>query len=568
MRKVICLPLSLLIVFFLASWSTTTAQARKPDWVETFGYSPDRPAKSYLTGFGTSAGKDSDALQVAQDNARANVSRTIVVDIKSLLHTFREEINRKYSQHLSSITQSSTALKLMGLNTETYVDNRPPTAYALAYVSKADLGRIYSDRRSKLRDEIIRIIADAQAAEQNSRNMEAATKYLSLYPLYEELQEAETILLVVGWSEGQPTPEDRLARIEDAFAELYRELGESPPSSDEEPLMSWTKVANKVDELLLQSPKTVDDVARSVLIQLSKQVGDLNGQLMITPFTYQDTKMTSRFARYFRAAFEKQMGLMRNLNWNAVSEAQDFRPKSVQITRDLAKDSGAQWLFSGTYWEQGEKIKLMATLRDVDTGKILAGADVLFDAGILESAGLSPKPENFQQALIEQKAFAEGEIVSGQLQIDVWTNKGDQNLLFTEGEIMKVYVRVNRTAYIRLLYILADGRRTLLPVDPDTSKLHDNYYIDQSRVNHAVQIPAEFECTSPFGAEMLVVIARTRPFEPLDTVELNGHYFLVADSPKDAAAKARGIRGMKLRKQKPEDIQQTEAKIVITTMEK
>ena len=130
---------------------------------------------------------------------------------------------------------------------------------------------------------------------------------------------------------------------------------------------------------------------------------------------------------------------------------------------------------------------------------------------------------------------------------------------------MKVYVRVNRPAYIRLLYSLADGRRTLLPVDPDSLALHDNYYVDQSKVNRVVEIPAEFECVSPFGAEMLVAIARTKEFELLKTVEVNGYYYLEADSPEEAAAQA---RGMKLKKEKPGDFQQTEAKIVVTTVEK
>ena len=92
-------------------------------------------------------------------------------------------------------------------------------------------------------------------------------------------------------------------------------------------------------------------------------------------------------------------------------------------------------------------------------------------------------------------------------------NKGSQNLLYTEGETMKVFVRVNREAYIRLLYILADGRRTLL---------HDSYYIDQSKVNRVVEIPDEFECAPPFGAELLVVAARTEKFPLIQTYETTG----------------------------------------------
>ena len=118
---------------------------------------------------------------------------------------------------------------------------------------------------------------------------------------------------------------------------------------------------------------------------------------------------------------------------------------------------------------------------------------------------------------------------------------------------MRVSVRVNREAHIRLLYILADGRRTLL---------YDNYYIDQSKVNRVVEIPDEFECASPFGAELLVVVARTEAFPPIRTYESDGYHFLNA---KDARQAARDFRGMK---KKPPDVQQSEAKLVLTTMKK
>ena len=545
MQRIISLPLSLLIALFLVVCSITPAQAqRKPDWVENYGDTWQYPQDKYIIGFGSTAGRDSEAFQIAQDDARAGVSSTIVVNVEKQLRMVREEDQQKFSQHVISITQSSAALRLKGLSLETYGDDNPATAYALAYVSKEALKEIYSKTKSDLRGQIRRIIADAQEAEGDSKSMEAATKYLSLYPLYAELKEAESILLVV----------DPSTRIETAFDELDREIGEASSKPKEAPLMSWTEVANKIDQLLSQSLGTVDEVARSVVIQLSKQVGDLSGQLMIVPFTYQDTKMSSSFARYFRSAVENQIGLMTTLKWDAVSQKRGFKPKSFkQITSELAKASGAQWLFSGTYWEQGEKIKLMANLYDLDGGRILAAADVLFDASILEAAHLNPKPENFLQALKEQNAFADGEIISGQLQVDVWTSKGKDNLLFTEGEIMNVYVRVNRPAYIRLLYILAGGERTLL---------YDNYYIDQSKVNHAVEIPEEFECAPPFGAEMLVVFARTKGFEPLKTVEVDGYHYLEADSPIKAAAQA---RGMKRREDK--EILQTEARIVITTIE-
>jgi hypothetical protein len=226
----------------------------------------------------------------------------------------------------------------------------------------------------------------------------------------------------------------------------------------------------------------------------------------------------------------------------------------MQITRDLANASGAEWVLSGTYWEQEEKIKLLANLRNINTGEALAGAEVVFDKELLKSANFDFKPQNFKNALIEQQAFAEGEFVSGQLQVEVWTRKGNENLLLTEGETMNIFVRVNREAHIRLLYILADGRHTLL---------YDDYYIDNSKVNRVVEVPGQFVCVPPFGAEMLICLASTIPFKRVETVEEGGYLFIKEAEPEIIAKKVRGFQRVK-----EKESHQAEAKIVITTMKK
>jgi len=547
MRKAIYLSL---LIALLPTISCAIAQAQRPNWVTYYGIDHAKyPPEKYLTGFGTSSGSDSDAFKIAEDIARSNVAKVIVVDIKSLFRTYKEEVNKKFSQRLQSVTESSVWLReLSAVSVDTYGYGDPPTAYALAYADKDTLEAIYLSKKLEKRAEIRRILDEAQVAESRSENMLAATKYLSLHPLYEELKEAETILMVAKYSKDE-SEEQKQKRLEALIAELDKALNLSGR------LMTWTEVANKVDILLSQQLNTVDDVARSLVLQLSKQVGDMNGKLMLIPFTYQSTKMSSSFARYLRDQMENQIGELLRLKWSVVAQTKGFKPKTNQITNELAEASGAQWILSGTYWEQVDKIRLMADLRDVKTGKMLAVADVTFDASILESAGLDPKPMNFQQALIEQNALLEGEIISSQIQVDVWTNKGNENLLFTEGETMKVYVRVNREAYIRLLYILADGARTVL---------YDRHYISADMANQVVEIPEEFECAPPFGSEFLVVVARTGKLPPLETVEVDGYHYLKADAPKEAIAQT---RGMKRTKTLPEDVKQTEVKLVITTME-
>ena len=530
-----------LLVCFLILF-TTTAHAAKPDWVKNYGRSEERPVHVYLVGFGSAWGRGDEPRQIAADNARAEVSRNIVTTVKSVIRTSESEMKGIVSQQYTGVTQSETALQLLGLETEAYIDSgRNPTTYVLAYVSRAELKCIYTERALALREEIRRILAAAAAAENASKIDIAVKKYLSTYPLYEALKEAEIILLV---AKHYSSPSDA------AFDELERATKKLSRKPDVPPILSHTEVINRVEKLVSESLTSVDGIARAVMFQLSKQIKQPEGKVLLAPFTYQDTQMGSRFSRQLLAALETQLGqLVKGKTVNQAYRSRGgFSPRSSRVMRDFAKDAGATLLLSGTYWENGDQITLRATLRDMETGEIKAGAVVQFDRGMQP---LNFKPQNYKQALIEQNAFAEGEFVSGGLQVEVWTNKGRDHLLYTEGETMKVVVRVNRGAYIRLLYILADGRRTLL---------YNSHYIDQSKVNRVVEIPGEFECAPPFGAEFLVVAARTEKFPPIQTYESDGYHFL---SAKDAGQAARDFRGMK---KKPPDAQQNEAQLVLTTM--
>ena len=440
---------------------------------------------------------------------------------------------------------SETALQLLGLETEVYVDSgRNPTTYVLAYVSRAELKRIYTARASTLRKEIRQILTDAEEATHAAKIDIAMEKYLSTYPLYDALKEAEIILLVAKY---YSSPGDV------AFDELERITKKLSREPDIPPIPSHTEVINRVEQLVSESVTSVDGIARAIVFQLSKQIKQPAGKVLLAPFTYQDTQMTSRFSRQLLAALKVQLGQI--AKWKTVNQTRrsrgNFRPRSVQHMRDFAKEAGATLLLSGTYWENGDQITLRATLRDVETGEIKAGAVVKFDRDVKT---FNFKPQNYKQALIEQHAFAEDEFISG-LQVEMWTNKGSEHLLYLEGETMKVSVRVNRAAHLRLLYILADGRRTLL---------YDNHYIDRSKANRVVEVPEEFECAPPFGAELLVVVARTEEFPPIQTYESDGYHFL---SAKDAGQAARDFRGMK-KKQKRPDAQQSEIQLVLTTMKK
>lgn len=521
----------ILIAIVILSLTVGLLSAAVPEWVKNFDVSQKYPPKLYLAAISVATGNIAEASKIASANAQSEVSRMIIVNIKGMLSSMTEESNNKYSQYLSSISQSYTSIQLMGLKVDLYPDDdkKAPKVYAVAYASKADLRSIYTKKKDELINKIAKITSDALSDESSDKPLDAVKKYLSLMPLYEELKEAETILLVIGAS----------SSIESAFEELDREVGHSV---NQTAIMSQTEVSNKIEQLLSQSNKSVGDVARALALRLSQQAGETSKQVWVSNFTYRDTGMSGTFARYFQRELESSMAQIANWNVPVRSRATPVRQDSLQSMRDLAREAGAQWYIYGTYWDSDGKIKVVATMRDVATNKVLGSADVTFSSDIL-TQDMQLRPANYESALIAQQAFEEGQILSSYLQLDLWTNKGNENVSYVAGETMKVYLRVNREAYVRLLYLLADGRWTLL---------YDNYYVDRSKVNQIVELPMEFECSPPFGAEMLVAIARTEKFSPLTTIMEDGYEFLRKDpelpptiSTRNLVSDVRGDKGFK-----------------------
>jgi hypothetical protein len=268
---------------------------------------------------------------------------------------------------------------------------------------------------------------------------------------------------------------------------------------------------------------------------------------MVTPFSYQDTKFSSQFGRYFQQTLELKLFDVAKLN--AVKAQTNIKPGAGDVYRQFASASGAAFILSGTYWENGSDIKFMVTLRNVSTGKTAASIELIVSGDIVKKTGQNLKPENFQQAYADQKTFAQDEVIGGGLSLEAWTNKGVDNLLFVKGERMKVFVRVNTPCYIRFVYHLAGGVRTLLL---------DSYYIDQQKINQVYEIPDEFECDAPYGAEVLQINACTDPFPQVKTVEKDGYKYYEGDLKQYVAS----TRGMK----KAAKTMTAETRLVITTM--
>ena len=489
--------------------------AQSPDWMKNQGKSIKFPQSQFLTGYGISAvkndGEKENAKNTAIGNARKNLVEKIRVNIQSTVTSKTEEAGDAYSSFFASATQSTSNLEIQGLETETYYDADEEVIHAFVFVKRDNLVSLYATKVNALKKETEGKLRLAVSLEHQNKSTQALNEYLSSYPIIRQLEEAQSILTCIKISNSLNEMEQSAANNEITIAH----------------------VREAVAKLIHRPLNTIDDLAWFLVYQLKEQAEQKdsgNVQIVVTPLVYQDTKMGSSFSRYFNQLIEQKMSEI--TRWNVV------------------RQGVSQFVFSGSYWEQQNNVRFIVSVRSSIDGRIIASAEATVPANVIASEHKSITPENYKTALIDQKIFASGETAGGGLTVEAWTNKETLGNLFTEGEKMKVTVRVNMPCYIRFIYHMADGKRVLL---------YNEYYLDASKVNIAYEIPQEFECSAPFGSEVLQIFARTDKYESVQTKNVGGYEYL-NDDLKSFVINTRGMKAAKLK------TMQSEIRINISTM--
>lgn len=479
--------------------------ANEPDWVARGGTSAKYPAATHLTGFALFKG-GADPLAAAKAQAAADLAARITVRIESALRDEQEQKDDKFKQQIASLTRTSSDVRLNGLFYETYGDG--DKAWALAVVPRAAAA---AERRHQ-RDQAL---ADAKAHLESARKAEADKKpSVALKEYY-----AARVSL------GEAAGHEQLARA----------IAGSGEATAMEQLAQLKKQATDGATALLGKPAETVREAVETLAQQLRQQGVVPGmRWTVTPLTYGTTTFSSVFGR--------QVGIDLDRSLATAVEGQEGAPST-----DL------DLVLGGNYLESKQELRLAVWAREVKSGRAVAGAEAALPRSAVPEE-LPFVPQNLSQALRDQKILAAGEEVSGDLRVELWTNKGRSNLAFSEKEELKLHLRVNRPAYVRLVYLLAGGQK--VPIT-------QSYYLDASKVNLDIEYPDAFEVTRPFGIEHIQAVAFTEKPEPLQTVKqkVDGEEYDVVED-LSALVKHRGFKA------KAAKAQTAEALVELTTTPK
>ncbi|MBI4233121.1 MAG: DUF4384 domain-containing protein [Chloroflexi bacterium] len=488
----------------------------------------DFPSARFLVGQGTAAGKTpAERLQLAAENARSELIKTIRVQISSAFTGQITETNKRVDQEVQSRVVSTVFLEVDGIQIAKQED-KGNTAYALAVLDKVKGRQLHQNKVEALDREIGPLWKEAKGREGAGQAESALKTYLRLYPLLARREEAQVVLLALG----------------DFAAAAFDEL----QALDEEVAVSRAQVDQAVDHLTQKASGSVDDAAAVLAFRLGQQLPS-GKRVLVLPFTYGETQFTSPFSRYLAQALGQKLA---EAGLQPVQAGAGFQPRGADHQRELGRQAGADLVIKGPYVQKGSVLKVFAGASEVESGQRVGVADVEVDSALLVREHLAFVPQNFSRAQQDAGIFGAGELVGGQLQVEAWTDRGSEEVMLEEGEKITLAVRANQPCYLQLTYHLADGKRALL---------YNNYYIKEADVNHAVALPDTFVVTAPLGVEVLQVFASTEKFPPVQVRNWEGYEVLAEDLGTYVAQ----VRGLK-KQQKGREM--TETRVTITTMPK
>ena len=310
-------------------------------------------------------------------------------------------------------------------------------------------------------------------------------------------------------------------------------------------MMFHGEVIAKVAKIAPQTIVGIKDVARMTAYQFQQQNSDWGTKVKTAELTYDSFNIVSPSSTVFLQALTDALGWHRSVptrGFQPLREKHEVQPQNEPLQ------------FFGGYWADGDKITLRTTLRDITTGEFRAAAAVQFSESQRRDKDIALKPDNFEQfaqdwklfnplentpteevpqvekvpptaevsptkvspaeSLVNPRIFADDGLI-----VEIATDRGTGPVIYTKGETMTVFARANQEVYIRLIYVLADGKRTLLL---------ENHHVSPQMVNQSLEI-GKFVCTPPFGAEQLHVYAKREPFPDLapgETYEEGGYVYL------------------------------------------
>lgn len=507
-------------MLFVPLQSPAQRKNDKPGWTDYSVRKAKYPNNRFVSGFSSEEYRGDETRQEFLDRltgaARSRLVESVVVEIKSMTTSNLITENTVTASYFKQTSVSMSSVQISGLTTETYFDEKEEIGYVFAYAKKTYINEHYVNQIDQLREQISGQAEKAEAARAAGNTREALENYYAALRTLQEAYQSQGVLMAM----------NRLA-----------------PDAPELQMDAIKTLKDKVDnglKALQEGDMSLEGLSYFLAHGLGMQAQNWEKTTFLSAVTFEDTRTSSLFSKRLISQLERDLsseGLRVTTNANLLNQS---------------ASQGQFYKLEGTYWEQGDELKVILVVRNPDNGETVASAEGNLPVSWLETNNIAYKPANYENIIKSLQAFEKDEFVGSGLDVKLSTNKGADNPIFTEGDTLKLYVKANKPCYLRFVYYLADGTKVLML---------DNMYVDREKVNKIYQLPDLFLIAPPFGAEILQLNAQTEPFEPLTTTPY-GSYQLIQDELNQILANVRGFTPIN------DQGGQDETRITLTTLER
>lgn len=173
------------------------------------------------------------------------------------------------------------------------------------------------------------------------------------------------------------------------------------------------------------------------------------------------------------------------------------------------KDTGAEALLSGRFFQEADKVRVRLELTELSSGTLIGAGDWVIQASAIPAyASVRPAGGTLDRA--KELARLSGAAPGG-LSVSVSTDRG-VGAAYKAGEEMAVMIGVNKDAYVRVYHIDGTGRVQL--IWPNRFGGGDGRIKAGSpvRLPPDAKAPYSFVMEPPFGTEFIKAVASTVPF--------------------------------------------------------
>lgn len=238
-----------------------------------------------------------------------------------------------------------------------------------------------------------------------------------------------------------------------------------------------------------------------------------------------------------------------------------FKGKIESEVLAASGPENAEYIMRGTYTVLDKGIAVNYKIYNL-SGMIIKSFYLMLEPEAYENFKYRSTTNDFD------KLLKSGVVVSSDFKIDINSSKGKTDLLFEEGEVFNIVIKVNKPSYFYIIgHTLKNDEKYSYLIDFNEALGDRKFvtYIGIDDVNKWIDL-GEFEAIQPFGVETLQIFAST---EDLTDSIPNNYYdnytalYKLGNAPKDNLKQARAIIR---RRKKTKEIAETF--LVFTTMKK